>query len=121
MRSVFSISLIAWTMLLVVVVVVLAGVFLVTAMLVLVCFLLKKKDERSVDVNDEFKGISSRPSFRNAIQQSFVNQTHNTTAVIYTLDEYYANGKVYNIVNKQGSFPYSNDKVVSVWGPIEIL
>ena len=99
----------------------LGGVTLVAAVVVLLWFLLKKKDERSVDVNDEFKGISSRPSFRNAIQQSFVNQTHNTTAVIYTLDEYYANGKVYNIVNKQGSFPYSNDKVVSVWGPIEIL
>ena len=106
---------------LVVVGVTLGGVTLLVAVVVLLWFLLKKKDERSVDVNDEFKGISSRPSFRNAIQQSFVNQTHNTTAVIYTLDEYYANGKVYNIVNKQGSFPYSNDKVVSVWGPIEIL
>ena len=78
-------------MLLVVVVVVLAGVFLVTAMLVLAWFLLKKKDERSVDVSEEFKGISSRPSFKNAIQQSFVNQTQNTAAVIYTLDEYYGN------------------------------
>ena len=106
---------------LVVVGVTLGGVTLLVAVVVLLWFLLKKKGERSVDVNDEFKGISSRPSFRNAIQQSFVNQTHNTTAVIYTLDEYYANGKVYNIVNKQGSFPYSNDKVVSVWGPIEIL
>lgn len=71
---------------------VLAGVTLVAAVLVVAWFLLKKKDERSVDVNEEFKGISSRPSFRNAIHQSFVNQTQNTAAVIYTLDEYY--GKV---------------------------
>ena len=80
-------------MLLLVVGVVLAGVLLVAAMLVLVWFLLKKKGERSVDVSEEFKGISSRPSFRNAIHQSFVNQTQNTAAVIYTLDEYYGNGK----------------------------
>ena len=80
-------------MLLLVVGLVLAGVLLVAAMLVLVWFLLKKKGERSVDVSEEFKGISSRPSFRNAIHQSFVNQTQNTAAVIYTLDEYYDNGK----------------------------
>ena len=65
------------------------------AVLVLAWFLLKKKDERPGDVNEEFKGISSRPSFRNAIHQSFVNQTQNTAAVIYTVDEYYGNGKVY--------------------------
>ena len=68
---------------------VLGGVTLVAAVLVVAWFLLKKKDERSVDGSEEFKGISSRPSFRNAIQQSFVNQTQNTAAVIYTLDEYY--------------------------------
>ena len=77
---------------------VLAGVTLVAAVLVVAWFLLKKKDERSVDVNEEFKGISSRPSFRNAIHQSFVNQTQNTAAVIYTLDEYYGKVKGMNLL-----------------------
>ena len=67
----------------------LGGVTLLAAVVVLLWFLLKKKGERSVAVSEEFKGISSRPSFRNAIHQSFVNQTQNTAAVIYTLDEYY--------------------------------
>ena len=82
-------------MLLVVVGGVLGGVTLLAVLLVAAWFLVKKKGQRSQDVDEEFKGISSRPSFRNAIHQSFVNQTQNTTAVIYTLDEYYGHGKVF--------------------------
>ena len=78
-------------MLLVVAGVVLGGVSLLAAILMLAWILLKKTAQRSVDVTEEFKGISSRPSFRNAIHQSFVNQTQNTAAVIYTLDEFYGN------------------------------
>ena len=95
-------------MLVVVVGLVLAGVTLLALLLVLAWFLVKKKGQRSQDVNEEFKGISSRASFRNAIHQSFVNQTQNTAAVIYTIDEYYGNGKVFivNIVTPAASPTY---------------
>ena len=59
------------------------------------CKLLRKTQSTSGDIEAieepdvKFKGISSRPSFKNAIHQSLASQTQNTTAVIYTVQEYY--------------------------------
>lgn len=61
----------------------------------LACRLLRKTQSTSGDIEAieepdvKFKGISSRPSFKNAIHQSLASQTQNTTAVIYTVQEYY--------------------------------
>ena len=59
---------------------------------VLACFLLRKTHRRGEDGSQEcdgkFRGISSRASFKAAIHRSLANQTHNTAAIVYTVDEY---------------------------------